>query len=248
MLRDASTSNGSRALERPSTPAVLSYGSTLGGTALDHAFRPTSETRGPRCQKPDNGGHESCGHDVARVAGQTLIPAHSLVTLGITGVQRPSRPLLASPLAQPLPRGLLLIPTLVSGDATQRCVRLANLSAEDYILARRTPVAVLHVVDGIESDEGVQITTTCNEMTVSMEPSIEETLPSMSAPSDAVPCPFLLLFPALTTSGPGCMPCLISMPMVLPRMSSILGILRQCNTASPPAMMPKSRSPTGAYR
>ena len=121
---------------------------------------------------------------VARVAGQTLIPAHSLVTLRVTGVQRPSRYLLASPLAQPLPRGLLLIPTLVSGDATQRCVRLANLSAEDYILARRTPVAVLHAVDGIESDEGVQITTTCNEMTVSMEPSIAE-----SAPSDAVPCP-----------------------------------------------------------
>ena len=37
---------------------------------------------------------------------------------------------------------------------------------------------------GIESDEGVQITTTCNEMTVSMETSIAE-----SAPSDAVPCP-----------------------------------------------------------
>ena len=63
-------------------------------------------------------------------------------------------------------------------------MRLANLSAEDYILARRTPVAVLHAVDGIESDEGVQITTTCNEMTISMEPSIPE-----SAPSDAVPCP-----------------------------------------------------------
>ena len=72
----------------------------------------------------------------------------------------------------------------MSADATQRCVRLANLSAEDYILARRTPVAVLHAVDGIESNEGVQITTTCNEMTVSMEPSIAE-----SAPSDAVPCP-----------------------------------------------------------
>ena len=40
---------------------------------------------------------------VARVAGQTLIPAHSLITLPITGVQWPSRPLLASPLAQPLP-------------------------------------------------------------------------------------------------------------------------------------------------
>ena len=61
-----------------------------------------------------------------------------------------------------------------------------------------------------------------------------------------------MLFPAphltaLTMSGLGCMPCLISMPMVLPRMTSILGILRQCNTASPPAMMPQSHSPTGAY-
>ena len=116
---------------------------------------------------------------VARVAGQTLIPAHSLVTLRITGVQRPSRHLLASPLAQPLPRGLLLIPTLVSGDATERCVRRGL-----YILARCTPVAVLHAVDGIESDECVQITTTCNEMNVSMEPSTAE-----SAPGDAVPCP-----------------------------------------------------------
>ena len=62
-----------------------------------------------------------------------------------------------------------------------------------------------------------------------------------------------MLFPALhltalTTSGPGCMPCWTSMPMVLPTMTSILGILRQCNTASPPVMMPQSRSPTGAYR
>ena len=46
-----------------STPAVPSHGSTLRGTALDHAFHPTRETRGIRCQKPDNGGHESCGHD-----------------------------------------------------------------------------------------------------------------------------------------------------------------------------------------
>ena len=57
------TPNGSRALEPPSNPAVPSHGSTLGGTALDHAFHPTRETRGPRCQDPDNGGHESCGHD-----------------------------------------------------------------------------------------------------------------------------------------------------------------------------------------
>ena len=59
-LRDASTSNGSGgAPETPSTPA----GSTLRGTALDNAFHPTRETRGPLCQEPENGGHESCGHD-----------------------------------------------------------------------------------------------------------------------------------------------------------------------------------------
>ena len=62
-LRDASTPNGSRALEPPSNPAVPSHGSTLRGTALDHIFHPTRETRGPHCQDPDNGGHESCGHD-----------------------------------------------------------------------------------------------------------------------------------------------------------------------------------------
>ena len=62
-MRDANTPNGSRALEPPSNPAVPSHGSTLRGTALDHAFHPTRETRGPRCQDPDNGGHESCGHD-----------------------------------------------------------------------------------------------------------------------------------------------------------------------------------------
>ena len=49
---------------------------------------------------------------VARVAGQTLIPAHSLVTLRITGVQRSSRSLLASPMAQPLPRGYSSFPPL----------------------------------------------------------------------------------------------------------------------------------------
>ena len=135
---------------------------------------------------------------VARVAGQTLIPAHSLVTLRITGVQRPSRHLLASPLAQPLPRGLLLIPTLVSGDATQRCVRLANLSAEDYILARRTPVAVLHAVDGIESDDG------CADYDdLQRDDRLHGTLHRRVCTLGCCS----LQFKALTTSGPGCLPC-----------------------------------------
>ena len=53
---------------------------------------------------------------VARVASRSFIPARSLATIRITGVQKPLRQLLASPLAQPLPGGLLL----VSEDATQR--------------------------------------------------------------------------------------------------------------------------------
>ena len=71
---------------------------------------------------------------VARVASQSFIPTRSLATIRITGVQKPLRQLLASPLAQPLPGGLLLVPTLVSEEATQRCIRIANLSEEDYIL------------------------------------------------------------------------------------------------------------------
>ena len=87
---------------------------------------------------------------VARVARQSFIPARSLATIRITAVQKPLRHLLALPLAQPLPGGLLLVPTLVSEDATQCCVRIANLSEEDYILPSRTPVAVFHAIDGVE--------------------------------------------------------------------------------------------------
>ena len=92
---------------------------------------------------------------VARVASRSFIPARSLATIRIKGAQKPLRQLLASP----LPGGLLLVPTFVSEDATQRCVCIANLSEEDYILPSRTPVAVLHAIGGVESDEGVQITT-----------------------------------------------------------------------------------------
>ena len=76
---------------------------------------------------------------VARVASQSFIPTRSLATIRITEVQKPLRQLLVSPLAQPPPGGLLLVPTLVSEDATQRCVRIADLSEEDYILPSRTP-------------------------------------------------------------------------------------------------------------
>lgn len=86
------------------------------------------------------------------MASQSFIPATFLTNIRITGVQKPLCHLLASPLAQPLPGGLLLIPTLMSEDATQHCVCIAELSEEDYILLSRTPVAVLYAIDGVESE------------------------------------------------------------------------------------------------
>ena len=83
----------------------------------------------------------------AQMASQSFIQARSLTT----GVQKPLRHLLASPLVQPLPGGLLLVPTPMSEDATQPSVRIVNLLEEDYILLSHTPVAVLHAIDGIES-------------------------------------------------------------------------------------------------
>ena len=85
---------------------------------------------------------------VAQVASQSFIPAN----ICITGVQKPLCHLLASPLAQPLPGGLLLDPTPMSEDATQPCIHIVNLLEEDYILLSHTPVAVLHAINGIKSD------------------------------------------------------------------------------------------------
>ena len=102
-------------------------------------------------------------------------------------------------------------------------------------------MAMLHAVDDIESDEGVQITTTCNEMTVSMEPSIEETLPSMSAPSDAVPCP---AFDGTDDERARLHTLLNQYAHGFTQDDLDLGYTE----ASPPSMMPQSLSPTGAYR
>ena len=88
----------------------------------------------------------------ARAAEGARIPALSVATLRVTGVLTPRpQPLLATPLARPLPGGLLIVPTLVSSDPHSRYVRIANLSSEDYFLQRRTPVALLHAISGVES-------------------------------------------------------------------------------------------------
>ena len=64
----------------------------------------------------------------------------------------------------------MVIPTLVSRDPVNRLIRVANLSTEDCFLPARTPVALLHAVEGIDSDEGVYFQAQANELVVSMEP------------------------------------------------------------------------------
>ena len=42
--------------------------------------------------------------------------------------------ILVEPAAQPLPGGIILVPSLMSGDQNCRCIRLVSLSAGDTIL------------------------------------------------------------------------------------------------------------------
>ncbi|KAK7485124.1 hypothetical protein BaRGS_00023664, partial [Batillaria attramentaria] len=120
---------------------------------------------------------------VARVAGGCCIPAYSAATIKITSTQKSCAPLLASPLAQPLPRGLLLIPTLVSDQPSQRYVRLVNITSEDCILHARTPVAQLHAASCFEGQD-IQVRANCSQLTV----DIERVSTDPAAPG-TVPCP-----------------------------------------------------------
>ena len=87
---------------------------------------------------------------LARVAGTTRVPAHSITTVRVSGAQR--RALVAEPCHHPLPPGLMLVPTLVGGDRSLYHVRVANLTDEDIVLQGRTPVAALHAVDSVDND------------------------------------------------------------------------------------------------
>ena len=51
---------------------------------------------------------------LARTTSHCIIPTNCMATVPVTGNQQTTSHLLASPLAQPLPGGLMLIPTLVS--------------------------------------------------------------------------------------------------------------------------------------
>ena len=122
---------------------------------------------------------------VARTTSRCHIPANSMTTIRVTGRQKPACHLLASPLAQPLPSGLLMVPTLISSDPYSRFVRVANLSDEDVLLPSRTPVAVLQAIDSVDSSD-IQFTVGVNELVVSRETVCRS---ADSAPADHVPCP-----------------------------------------------------------
>ena len=122
---------------------------------------------------------------VARTTSRCHIPANSMTTIRVTGRQKPACHLLASPLAQPLPSGLLMVPTLISSDPYSRFVRVANLSDEDVLLPSRTPVAVLQAIDSVDSSD-IQFTVGVSELVVSRETVCRS---ADSAPADHVPCP-----------------------------------------------------------
>ena len=118
---------------------------------------------------------------LAKVAVPCVVPAMSVGTVRVTGLEGQGS-FLAAPLKTRLPGGLVLVPTLVSG-GSNKFVRVANLSVEDYSLRPRTPVALLERIDGIESDEGLCFTMSCNEVTVDRQGPVSD------PPPKVVPCP-----------------------------------------------------------
>ena len=114
---------------------------------------------------------------LARVAGTTRVPAHSITTVRVSGAHR--RTLVAEPCHHPLPPGLMLVPTLVGGDRSLYHVRVANLTDEDIVLQGRTPVAALHAVDSVDSDITVHVAS--QTLHVSIQEPVPLTHPDLSA-------------------------------------------------------------------
>ena len=106
-------------------------------------------------------------------------------TVRVTGRQKPACHLFAAPLAQPLPHGLLMVPTLVSSDPYSRFVKVANLSDEDVLLPARAPAALLQAVDSVETND-IQFSVGIKEMVVSKETASSST---DLAPEDHIFCP-----------------------------------------------------------
>ena len=108
-----------------------------------------------------------------------------MATVPVTGNQQTTSHLLASPLAQPLPGGLMVIPTLVSKDHSRRYIRVANLTQEDSHLPARTPIAVLHAVEPEEGhQQDITFTAGVKELVISKRPRAAQPPQPTS-----IPCP-----------------------------------------------------------
>ena len=121
---------------------------------------------------------------LAKSAARTHIPARSVANIQITGRSHSqsdhklANPYIALPMAQSLPRGLMLVPTLISASGI-RHIRVANLSGEDCMLPAKTPLARLETVDYVESGQAEVV---CREHSIEIGwkgqvPEDQETIP-----------------------------------------------------------------------
>ena len=122
---------------------------------------------------------------LARTTSRCAVPANSMATVSVTGNQQATSHLLASPLAQPLPGGLMVTPTLVSKEHSSRYIRVANLTQEDCHLPARTPI-VLHAVESENShQEDITFTAGVRELIISREPrAVQPPQPASISSSD----------------------------------------------------------------
>ena len=124
----------------------------------------------------------STAHGVDRTASRCHIPTNSI---RVTGRQNPACHLYATPLAQPLPRGLLTVPALIGSDPSNRFITIANLSGEDVLLPARTSVALLQAIGSVDNND-IRFTVGLNDLVVSRETANR---PADSAPARHISCP-----------------------------------------------------------
>jgi len=122
----------------------------------------------------------------ARVAGRELVcvPAGSALCVRVTGPPSSSRPLMAEPLQEGLPGGMVLVRSLVSSNRESRFVRVVNLSSADVTLKPRTRLALLVEVQPEEKDDVKLVPQQDNQTVVVQRMTVEphETGTSFACP------------------------------------------------------------------
>jgi hypothetical protein len=112
---------------------------------------------------------------VAKTVHRLHIPSFSAVTAKVTSNTSLHNYLFASPLQQPLPCGVIMVPTVVSDDCHHRFIRLVNLSNVNCFLPARTPVATLENLDFVSSPNGLTVSMDENHILVSDHSVDDET-------------------------------------------------------------------------